>query len=196
MYIFSKWKGKRWGKGGRRERKMCVGEQRSTKKGTQTEVTCIVPSKWEGLATREIVMSFPVKWFDTFMVVPRWYFTSPIPSSWGSNMGLNSWKILSSGVLATFANTFKRPLRICTMYKWVVKLRHSQSNTTQCSASHPRQSFSKKMSCLRRNSNKWHSAFQEDALPTELPRQLSWLGRITHTKQHNSRQSISTWRTG
>ena len=37
---------------------------------------------------------------------------------------------------------------------------------------------------------KHHGAFQADALPTELPRQLSWLDRVTHTKQHNSRQSI------
>ena len=30
------------------------------------------------------------------------------------------------------------------------------------------------------------ATFWADALPTELPRQLSWLGLITHTKQHNS----------
>ena len=33
---------------------------------------------------------------------------------------------------------------------------------------------------------------ETNTLPTELLRQLRWLGGITHTKQHNSRQSVST----
>ena len=36
----------------------------------------------------------------------------------------------------------------------------------------------KRMSCLRRDSNLRHSAYQADTLPTEPPRQLSWAGRI------------------
>ena len=36
----------------------------------------------------------------------------------------------------------------------------------------------RKMSCLRWNSNPRHTAHCADDLPTELPRQLSWAGRI------------------
>ena len=35
-----------------------------------------------------------------------------------------------------------------------------------------------KTKLLRWDSNLRHTAYETDALPTELPRQLSWLGRI------------------
>ena len=36
------------------------------------------------------------------------------------------------------------------------------------------------LSCLRWDSNPRHSVLQTDALPTELPRQLSWQGLNQH----------------
>ena len=41
--------------------------------------------------------------------------------------------------------------------------------------------FQRKIGCLRWDSNPRPSAFQAMLLPTELPRQLSWLGQILHT---------------
>ena len=46
--------------------------------------------------------------------------------------------------------------------------------------------FQRKIGCLRWDSNPRPSAFQAMLLPTEPPRQLSWLGRILHTNQKAS----------
>ena len=48
-----------------------------------------------------------------------------------------------------------------------------QGNTTNLSIS-----FLMKKELLRRDSNPRHTAYEVDALPTELPKQLSWLGPI------------------
>ena len=55
------------------------------------------------------------------------------------------------------------------------KQARSNKQTKQSNTAHPRQSlFLEKMSCLGWDSNPRHS--RQSALPTELPRQLSWLG--------------------
>ena len=62
------------------------------------------------------------------------------------------------------------------------KQARSNKQTRQSNTAHPRQSlFLEKMSCLRWDSNPRHSILytlysRQSALPTELPRQLSWLG--------------------
>ena len=58
------------------------------------------------------------------------------------------------------------------------KQARSNKQTRQSNTAHPRQSlFLEKMSCLRWDSNPRHSIYsRQSALPTELPRQLSWLG--------------------
>ena len=45
---------------------------------------------------------------------------------------------------------------------------------------HLRQWKNEKESCLRWDSNPQHSVLWTDALPTELPRQLSWQGPNQH----------------
>ena len=46
--------------------------------------------------------------------------------------------------------------------------------------------FQIKIGCLGWDSNPRPSALQAMLLPTELPRQLSWLGRILHTNHEAS----------
>ena len=46
--------------------------------------------------------------------------------------------------------------------------------------------FQRKIGCLGWDSNPRPSALQAMLLPTELPRQLSWLGRILHTNHEAS----------
>ena len=53
----------------------------------------------------------------------------------------------------------------------------ANKQTRQSNTAHPRQSlFLEKMSCLRWDSNPRPLYSRQSALPTELPRQLSWLG--------------------
>ena len=81
------------------------------------------------------------------------------------------------------------------------KQARSNKQTRQSNTAHPRQSlFLEKMSCLRWDSNPRHSILytlysRQSALPTELPRQLSWLGpnltsHSTPDEQANHQLSI------
>ena len=57
------------------------------------------------------------------------------------------------------------------------KQARSNKQTRQSNTAHPRQSlFLEKMSCLRCDSNHDTLYSRQSTLPTELPRQLSWLG--------------------
>ena len=75
------------------------------------------------------------------------------------------------------------------MHIWNIQTKRlpKQCNTTQCN--------SPKTVIFQRKNELPQAGFEpvrSNALPTELLRQLSWLGQITHTKQRNTRQSIST----
>ena len=59
------------------------------------------------------------------------------------------------------------------MYMGTVRPQSKQANTTNMNISFPM-----KKELLRWDSNTQHTAYEADALTTELPRQLSWLGRI------------------
>ena len=48
-----------------------------------------------------------------------------------------------------------------------------------------------KMELLRWDSNPRHTAYETDALPTELPRQLSWLGRIKATQGKGNQSNLT-----
>ena len=69
------------------------------------------PSKCDGLAQTASCMILLVVLFNRSWVIPKWYLTSPLPSSSGSSEGLNWVKICSSGLRQTFANTFNLPLK-------------------------------------------------------------------------------------
>ena len=59
------------------------------------------------------------------------------------------------------------------MYMRTVRPNSMQGNTTNMNISSPNEK-----ELLRWDSNPQHTAYEADDLPTELPRQLSWLGRI------------------
>ena len=61
------------------------------------------------------------------------------------------------------------------MYMGNVRPKSGQGNTTNLNFYF---SIENKKELLRWGSNPRHTAYEADALPTELPRQLSWLGRI------------------
>ena len=44
---------------------------------------------------------------------------------------------------------------------------------------------------LRWDSNPQHDAYEANALPTELPRQLSWLGRITAIQDKGNQSNLT-----
>ena len=57
-----------------------------------------------------------------------------------------------------------------------VRPKSKQGNTTNLNISFSMMKMKKEL--LRWDSNPRHTAYEADALPTELLRQLSWLGRI------------------
>ena len=59
------------------------------------------------------------------------------------------------------------------MYRETVRHKSKQGNTTNLNIY-----FSNEKELLRWDSNPIHIAYEVNALPTELPRQLSWLGQI------------------
>ena len=70
-----------------------------------------------------------------------------------------------------------------------VRPKSKQGNTTNLTISF---SMEMKKELLRWDSNPRHTAYEVDALPTELSRQLSWLGRIKAI-QGKGNQSNWTW---
>ena len=65
--------------------------------------------------------------------------------------------------------------------KWeVVYMGTDRPKSMQGNTTNPNSSFSREneKELLRWDSNPQHTAHEADALPTELSRQLSWLGRI------------------
>ena len=51
--------------------------------------------------------------------------------------------------------------------------------------------FPMKKELLRWDSNPRHTAYEADALPTELPRQLSWLGQIKAVQGKGNQSNLT-----
>lgn len=68
------------------------------------------PSRWDGLATTAILTFLCERRFIRSRQTPKWYFTSPEPSSAGSRV--ENWhRMVGSGCRQTFARIFNRPLK-------------------------------------------------------------------------------------
>lgn len=68
-------------------------------------------SRWEGLATTATLISLFVTLFRRWWDIPKWYLTSPDPSSSSFSLESNWQKMFSNGFLQTLANTFSLPLK-------------------------------------------------------------------------------------
>lgn len=68
-------------------------------------------SRWDGLATTATLISLFVTRFSRWWDIPRWYFTSPDPSSSSLSLESNWQKMFSNGFLQTLASTLSLPLK-------------------------------------------------------------------------------------
>ena len=69
------------------------------------------------------------------------------------------------------------------MYMGTVRPKSKQANTISL--------YPMKKELLRWDSNTQHTAYEADALTTELPRQLSWLGRIKAIQGKGNRSNLT-----
>lgn len=75
-------------------------------------------SRWDGLATTATLISLFVTRFSRWWDIPRWYFTSPDPSSSSLSLESNWQKMFSNGFLQTLASTLSLPLEQNRKLQW------------------------------------------------------------------------------